>query len=225
MCFSAQVSFVAAAVLAPAGVFAMHRAYGVDRRYLALATLPLLFAAQQFFEGLVWISGSQGNAELVARYSLAYMFFAWVAWPVWVLVSCYFLERGGRRNLYLAFAIAGAMLGSLQYVPYFAHKGWLVTTFLGHAIGYGGTDLLDLIVSREVTYSIYVAVVIGPLLLSSDAKARVFGGLVAAVLVATYLFFTYAYVSVFCFGGAIMSLYLVFVMLRKTPSDARLAAT
>ena len=225
MCFSAQASLVAAAVLAPAGVFAMQRAFRFDRRYLALATLPLLFAAQQLFEGLVWISGSQENAELVERYSLAYMFFAWIAWPVWVPVSCYFLERGGRRNLFQVFAIAGAMLGSLQYVPYFAHKGWLVTTFLGHAIGYGGTELLDLIASREVTYSIYVTVVIGPLLLSSDAKARVFGVLVAIVLLVTYLFFAYAYVSVFCFGGALMSLYLFFVMLRKTPSDARLAAT
>lgn len=47
-----------------------------------------------------------------------------------------------------------------------------------------------------------------------------FGALVTAVLLATYLFFTYAYVSVFCFGGALMSLYLVLMMLRKKPPHA-----
>jgi hypothetical protein len=39
---------------------------------------------------------------------------------------------------------------------------------------------------------------------------------------ATYLFFSYAYVSVFCFGGALMSLYLVLTMLRKKPPRSAL---
>ncbi len=220
MCFSAAASLAAAAILAPTGVFAMRRAYRADRRYLPLATLPLLFSIQQLLEGLVWIAGPEAGPDVVTRLSLAYMFFAWVAWPVWVPVSCFFVERGRRKNIYLAFAVAGGMLGSLQYVPYFAHQGWLTTTFLDYAISYGGTELLDLIVSREVTYGIYVTVVIAPLLLSSDGEVRIFGALVTAVLLTTYLFFTYAYVSVFCFGGALMSLYLVLTMLRKKPPHA-----
>lgn len=217
MCLSAEVSFVAAAVLVPVGAFSIYRASRVDRRYLALATLPLLFGIQQLLEGLVWVAGAQGDPDTVARFSLAYMFFAWIAWPVWVPVSGYFIESGSRRVLYLVFAIAGGMLGALQYVPYFAHEGWLTTTFLANAIGYDGTELLDLIVSREVTYSIYVSVIIAPLLLSRDPQVRVFGVLVTGVLLATYFFFTYAYVSVFCFGGALMSLYLVLMILRKGP--------
>ena len=223
MCFSAAASLAAAAILAPAGVLGVHRAYRVDRRYLALATLPLLFSMQQLLEGLVWIAGRTAEPEVLTRLSLAYMFFAWVAWPVWVPVSCFFVERGRRKNMYLAFAVAGGMLGALQYVPYFAHEGWLTTTFLDYAISYGGTELLDLIVSREVTYGIYVTVVIAPLLLSSDREIRVFGALVTAVLLATYFFFSYAYVSVFCFGGAVMSLYLVIIMLRKRPPRSALS--
>jgi len=34
------------------------------------------------------------------------------------------------------------------------------------------------------------------------------------VLVTTYTFFAYAYVSVFCFGGALMSSYLVWMMFK-----------
>lgn len=220
MCLSANVSFAAAAVLLPAGALSTYRAYRVDRRYLGLAMLPALFGVQQLLEGLVWTAGAAGETHKIAQYSLAYMFFAWLVWPVWVPISTYFLESSGRRRaLYLAFAVAGGMIGALQYVPYFAHNGWLVTTFLENAIRYEGTELLDLITSREVTYSIYLSVIIAPLLLSSDPQVKVFGLLVAGVLVVTYTFFVFAYISVFCFGGAIMSLYLAFMILRKPTLD------
>ena len=43
MCLSAEVSFIAAAGLIPAGALSMRQAWRGDRRYLPLATLPLLF--------------------------------------------------------------------------------------------------------------------------------------------------------------------------------------
>jgi hypothetical protein len=52
-------------------------------------------------------------------------------------------------------------------------------------------------------------VIIAPLLLSTQRDVKIFGVLVSFVVVVTYAFFQYAYVSVFCFGGAMMSLYLV----------------
>ena len=61
MCFSAEASFTAAAVLLPAGAVAMRRAYQRDRKYLPLATLPVLFGLQQLFEGFVWTAGHRGN--------------------------------------------------------------------------------------------------------------------------------------------------------------------
>jgi hypothetical protein len=209
MCFSAAASFTAAGVLAPLGAVSLARAWRGDRRYLALSALPVLFAAQQLMEGFVWRFGAAGDAAVVERFSLAYLFFSWLAWPVWVPFSVYFLEPGRRRPVYLLLAVAGGMLGGLQYVPYFAHEGWLATRFLGAAISYEGKALLDYVIGREFTYAIYLFVVIGPLLLSTDKDARVFGVLAALVFVVTYLFFQYAYISVFCFGGALMSLYLV----------------
>ena len=107
------------------------------------------------------------------------------------------------------------MLGALQYVPYFAHEGWLVTTFLGRAIRYGGTELLDVVIGRNFTYAIYLAIIIAPLLIATDRQVRVFGALVLLVFLTTYFFFTFAYISVFCFGGAIMSLYLVYMIHTK----------
>lgn len=215
MCFSPEASFAASALLAPLGAAAVVRANKVDRRYVALCTLPFLFSLQQFAEGMVWVAGGWEDAVWVERFSLAYMFFSWIAWPIWVPVSVYFLEPHARRPLYLAFAIGGAMLGGLQYVPYFAHEGWLTTTFLGYAIRYSDTELLDALMTREATYGLYLIFIIIPLVISSDRAARMFGLLVTAVFVVTYLFFQFAYISVFCMGGALMSFYLVYMIFRK----------
>lgn len=215
MCFSAEASFTAAIILLPAGALTLRWAYKSDTRYLPIAALPLLFGLQQLLEGSVWIAGAYSSSYWIERASLAYMFFSWLAWPVWVPVSAYFLESERRKPLFLCFVVAGAMLGSIQYIPYFAHDGWLTTHFLPHAIRYEGIELLDYIATREVTYTIYVAVVVGPLLMSAVGKIKIFGVLVLAVLVITYFFFSYAYISVFCFGGALMSLYLVWVIFRN----------
>jgi hypothetical protein len=209
MCFSAAASFGAAAVLLPAGAASMSRARKVDRRYLAFCTLPLLFGLQQFSEGAIWIAGDRGYSDWVDYLSLTYMFFSWLAWPIWIPFSVYFLEPSNRRPIYLVLSILGGMLGATQYFPYFAHDGWLTTTFLPRAISYGGKELLDFVIGREATYAAYLFLVIAPLVLSSEKTAKVFGLLLTAVVAVTYVFFSYAYISVFCFGGAVMSLYIV----------------
>ncbi len=223
MCFSAEVSFTAAAILLPAGVAAVQRAYKTDRRYIPIASLPVLFGLQQALEGAVWTSA--GNQDLVAQFSLAYMFFSWLAWPVWTPFSVYFLEPARRRPLFVILAILGGILGGTQYFPYFVHENWLVTKFLGRAISYGSKELFDFIIGRPATYMLYVSFVIGPLLLSSHSNIRIFGLLVFSVLIVTYIFFAYAYISVFCFGGGIMSLYLVWMIFGgggwQSPGAAR----
>ncbi|MAN62729.1 MAG: hypothetical protein CMI60_12380 [Parvibaculum sp.] len=213
MCFSAEVSFVAAAVLIPAGVACIYQTSKNNRKFVAFAALPMLLGFQQLFEGFVWVSGEGGYTHWVERMSLAYMFFSWLAWPIWIPISTYFVEPASRKPWFLVPVVLGSMLGALQYFPYLAHDNWLVTRFLDHAISYEGIDLLDFIVPRPFTYTVYLAVIIGPLLFSSDARVRIFGVLVSFVVVITYLFFSYAYVSVFCLGGAIVSLYIVWMFL------------
>jgi len=221
MCFSAEVSYAAAAVLLPTGAFAISRAYRRDQRYLAIAALPLLFGFQQFFEGLVWTAASYGDANRIQTFSLAYMFFSWLAWPVWVPFSVYFLEPCRRRHLYLVFSILGGMLGAMQYIPYFAHEDWLAVKFFDRAISYEGTVLFDFIMRREITYAVYLFVILAPLLTSSKRSVNIFGMLIVLVVAVTYLFFSYAYISIFCLGGAIMSIYLVYMVLRETDGKPR----
>ena len=220
MCFSAEASFTAAAILIPAGALATQKAYRTDQRYLPFAALPLLLGLQQLFEGLVWTGNAWSSAAMVQRFSFAYMFFTWLAWPVWVPLSTYFLEPCRRRHIYLLFAIIGGVFGGVQYLPYFAHDGWLVTRFLPYAVSYQGTVLFDFIVGRVTTNALYLFVILVPLLTSSNRHARIFGVLVSAVAIVTYLFFQFAYISVFCFGAALMSLYIVWVVYQQPAPDS-----
>ena len=107
------------------------------------------------------------------------------------------------------------MLGAIQYFPYFAHEGWLVTKFLPNAISYQGTVLFDFIMQRELTNAIYLFIIVAPLLTSSNRRAQVFGILISIVVAITYLFFEFAYISVFCFGGGPMSLYVVYMVFAE----------
>jgi hypothetical protein len=102
----------------------------------------------------------------------------------------------------------------MQFIPYFAHEGWLTVKFLDHAISYEGTVLFDFIMRREMTYVVYLFVIVAPLLTSSKRSVNIFGMLLVLVIAVTYLFFSYAYISVFCFGGEIMSVYLVYMVFR-----------
>ncbi len=221
MCFSAEASFAAAAALMPAGAIGLRRAYQSDRRYLAFAALPLYFGLQQLSEGLVWTGGRLGNELWIERFSLAYMFFSWLAWPVWVPFAAYFLEPCKRRQIYLVFGIIGGMVGAMQYLPYFAHEGWLVTRFLAHAISYEGTVLFDFMMRREMTYALYLFVVVVPLVSSSNPSARTFGYLIVAVVIVVFLFFRFAYISAFCFGGALMSMYILYTVYRPPALELR----
>lgn len=215
MCLSAEVSFAAAAILVPAGTATIVRAIRSDVRYLAIGTLPLLFGLQQFVEGLVWTAGAAGDAALASQYSLVYMFFTWIVWPIWVPLSAYAIETGARRRILIPFIIAGAMLGGLQYLPYFTHQGWLTTSFFQWSVRYQDINLLDYLIPRTVTYAIYLTLVIVPFLLVRDRDVKIFGLLVMAVVVVTYVFFSYAYISVFCFGAAIVSLHLIYMVWHK----------
>ena len=78
---------------------------------------------------------------------------------------------------------------------------------------------LDFIMRRGLTYAIYLFMIIAPLLTSSNRHAQVFGLLISIVVTTTYLFFQYAYISVFCFGGAAMSLYIVYMVFCETAPE------
>lgn len=59
--------------------------------------------------------------------------------------------------------------------------------FLDAAVVYGGVELFDFLMDRELTYAIYLTVITLPPLLSTRGEIRIFGALVATVFAVTYI--------------------------------------
>jgi hypothetical protein len=211
MCFSAEASFVAGAVLLPAGVYCVRRALKKDRGFLALSCLPLLFSVQQLCEGLVWVGLESGDAPLAKGAALWFLFFALFFWPFWVPFSAAFLEpRWGVRQLLSALALLALAFGWALYAPaVFDPEGRLSVRIAHHSIQYEIRALPAFaLIPGTLWQLLYLANICFPLLVSSQRLFRWFALTLAVSGVVSHFAFWHAFESVWCFFAAALSLQL-----------------
>lgn len=229
MCFSANASFAASAALIPSGGFCVLSVLRTRKyRYLPLSVVPVFFGVQQFFEGQVWRALSYGDAgqAMCKIYSQLFLFFALSFWPVWMPFVSMTAEKRPRWRLFMAtMMVVGLALGDLMFGPVASDTtGWLKTTVVCSSISYKYTGaLMFQTVTTDLIRFLYLLVAGAPLLLSSDVIVKRFGVLLVVSAVASHLFFTYAFASVWCFFSALMSGYLCWALRSTTePSFFRL---
>ena len=83
MCFSATASFSAALMLLIVGV--MNYRVNSNNSFRIFSLMPILFAVQQFTEGMLWLSfryPALGAFQEVSKY--VFLTFAMIIWPVFV---------------------------------------------------------------------------------------------------------------------------------------------
>lgn len=209
MCFSAEASFAAAAILVPAGVYCVRIAARGSLAHLPLAAIPLFFAAQQFCEGLVWVGLTRGDAALVRASSLAFLAFALAFWPFWVPLSVAFLERrkAVRRCLGGA-ALLGLALGCGLFVPLAVRADECLHVVVEHhSVHYNPDGLPAFGLAGHTWWDVgYGALVFVPLLAAtSERRFAAFFVVMAAAAALSLLAFRYAFVSVWCFFAAVLS--------------------
>ena len=108
MCFSATASFTAAAVLGATGGVALTK---VKRKQdYFFAAIPVLFAVQQFIEGLVWMTLGQGL--VTESFAYGFLFFAFLLWPVYIPLAVWAHERNPVRKCLLRYLIFFGSMGS-----------------------------------------------------------------------------------------------------------------
>ncbi len=203
MCFSASASLLAGSVTAAIGVATIRQVR--HPRGLPLASMPLLFAAQQTVEGALWLQlEGEGNKESVATLSFIFLIFARVLWPTYTALAVLSIESDPRRRLALwAIAILGCSIsiyvlnGLIQYPPDVA--------ICGHSIDYGGDE--NPISWRSALYLLCTCV---PLFLSSSGTVRIFGAMVLAGFVVSAYAYSATFISVWCFFAAAESAILYF---------------
>jgi hypothetical protein len=202
MCFSAAGSFALSGVLAGAGIASLTE--GASDRHRMFAAVPLIFAAQQASEGVVWLTIDAPAADPVHRAAvIAFLGFALAVWPAWLPLSLFRTERDGhRRRLLAAMEALGVIVAIVSAV--LLAKSTPVAVVAGHSIRYdhagGGNTVIDALVVLA-----YLIPTVGPFFVSSASHARAIGTLLIVALVAAILVEREALTSVWCFFAAMLS--------------------
>lgn len=212
MCFSASASFVASAVLVPAGVYCVKKAVSTPS-ILPLALLPLVFGIQQMFEGILWLGINSDDLALTRPASLGFTFLSHFFWLFWIPFAVYFTEgQVVKKRVFLIFTLVGVVFGASMYIPMVFNAEWLVIEVIKDSIVYKTTLIYDTFVPRIVIRLLYAAIILVPLLFSSKKEIRHFGWLIAVSVVLSTILFGYAFISVWCFFAAFLSLYVLYTV-------------
>jgi hypothetical protein len=99
----------------------------------------------------------------------------------------------------------------------FLQPGWLSVQVRQGSILYQIVQLYDAIIPQLGARIIYVIIVAAPLLFSSVTALPRLGFLLLASIIVSSLLFSYAFVSVWCFFAAIISLYIVVIINHRLP--------
>jgi len=216
MCFSATASFSAAVVLIPVGVYCVKKTLDLNSNYWTFAILPLVFGIQQIFEGLVWLEFDPGGGGATRLPALGFMFFSHVFWLFWIPFACYAVEPSAiKKKFFIIAAFIGAAHGLIMYIPLWFNNDWLIVSILKHSIEYKAALLYDEYIPRIVVRVFYGLIVVIPLLFSSDRYIKIFGVIIMFSVAIATVFYGYAFISVWCYFAAILSLYIIF-MVNKT---------
>ncbi len=225
MCFSATASFALAGVLVPAGVFALAKARRTEPSWLGFAAFPLAFGNKQAIEGVVWLGINGDDPGLEAVASRGFLVFSHFFWLVFVPFAALTLEQDPRRKRVLrAMTVLGALFGLSIAAPSILVSDRLAVEVVERSLDYQTRLIYEGVVPRTALKVFYAIIVMSALLMPSDRRVRVFSGLIAASLAVTYLFFAYAFISVWCFFAAGLSVYLIAVTGRVPQSYSRAEA-
>jgi hypothetical protein len=225
MCFSAAASFAAGAALAPAGIYCLKTAVCKDRRFLPLACVPIVFAAQQCTEGLVWHGLTHDDASLVEGASVAYLFFAMAFWPFWIPLAVLCTEQ--RRGLIelLGLMTLMSLAWTWLYLPIFLDPAQLLTTeVFQHSIRYVPGHLPGYDAAPPWAWRLgYLLLTAAPLIIGctraqpngSTAVVNYVGAAaVLASFAACYYLYMEVFVSLWCFFAAVLSVLLCSIFYR-----------
>ncbi|MCX6781131.1 MAG: hypothetical protein NT003_03415 [Candidatus Magasanikbacteria bacterium] len=206
MCFSATASFTASAALGLMGVATLVKTK--NKKSWPLFAVPLAFGAQQFIEGLLWLSLKNGPS-LTLPMTYAFLFFAFLFWPIYMPVAAYIMEPEKiRRQVMFLLGILGAVVGVLLYVNFVRNPE--AAQILNRCLFYP-----DQIPYPSVLGYLYVIATIGPGMISSQKIIRIFSVLVLVFALIAWIVYTRDFTSVWCFFAAIISLVLYFYPEKK----------
>lgn len=210
MCFSAEVSFGASAIISTVGIIAIKKSNNKEELFFAM--IPLMFGIQQLFEGWLWLAvqNEQYNAlEGLATYG--FLIFAQMIWPVWVPLSIYFMEKNKRRKRLISVSLTA---------------GIFLAILLGYRLIF--YDVSAHIDQQHIFYKVghfqstnwwsgifYMLPAVFPFVFSSNRHVNYLGILMLLFFVVSKIFYLNYMISVWCLFAAILSMYIFFILKKQ----------
>ena len=199
MCFSAQADLVGGAVVSGIGIDVLRHVQG-RRRYLPLASLPLMLGLHQIDEAFVWW-GLQGHVSAgIGRLAIwLYLLFAFVVLPVYVPVAVMCIETVRvRRQAMIPLVALGTVVSTILLAAMI--RGPVVAELRHLHLGYH-TDLH----AGGLVVMLYVLATCGAMLASGYPDIAIFGvvNLVAVAVLSRLTLDGFA--SLWCGWAAIAS--------------------
>ena len=213
MCVAALVSFTVSVMVGITGIASLRKVR--KQSYIFFACIPFIFSMQQFTEGFLWLSLKNISFDflhLPATY--LFLFFAQVAWPLWVPFSLFAMEKKYKRRRILAvFLFLGFLISCTQAYGLLFYKADSFVRW--HHIHY---ELSFPFAHHLLSGFLYfIPTVVSPFI-SGNRKMRYLGIVILiSFLVSKFMFQDYSF-YVWCYFAAIISLLIYFIM-QKPKKD------
>lgn len=207
MCFSAEASFAGGATLLVIGAASVRKVK--EPTQILFAAIPLLFGLQQIAEGFLWVSLPNPDAKLMQQISTKFfLFFSNILWPIWVPFSILKMEKKKQpRKILTALTGIGFVVAAFYTITILLQE--VNPQIIEHHIKYGFKPLDAL---RIIIFILYVFAAVPPFFLSSHKNVRYFGAVMLISLLVSIVFYLQYVTSVWCFFGAIISVFIYFIV-------------
>ena len=211
MCFSVETSFGASLFLLGIGLLSFKNLK--SKNLWPLAVVPLLFAAQQFLEGFVWLSKADiitDNIGIMAKYG--FIFFAFIAWPFWIPFACWKTEENKKNKQILFYILFFGSFLSLILLFLIIYYGISVESTCNHLLYSVNSSANTKSIWQNIILSLYLIPTLAPFFISSRKNMPILGLIIFLTLALTMLFYYVFLISVWCFFAAIVSAFIYFII-------------
>lgn len=215
MCFSPEVSFGAAAVLIPTGIYCVRVAARRCPRLWPFAVVPCLFGIQQAVEGVAWVGLQTGDQLTTVSAARLYLFFALAFWPVWFPLAAAISEPPNRLRKWLWAWTVVSTSWAAAYLPVLSTGEGGNASICHYSIRYQYADSTLLLNTAWAMRGLYLFTAATPLLLCSARRVLVLPvvlGTGSAVWAAVV--YDHAYTSVWCLFSAVLSASILWTVHR-----------
>lgn len=221
MCFSATGSFALSGVLAGMGAFSIAR--NTSKPRAMFAAVPLIFAAQQAIEGVVWLTMDRGADAVAQRLAAsAFLAVALVVWPTWLPFALRMIEVSPRRRRLLT-SLFAVGVGVSAFASLLLTIGRPMARVVGHSVRYEYRGSGDLPIHTWYLLA-YILPTVVPFFVSTARLTSTIGATLIVSLVIAVAVEREALASVWCFFAAMLSGVVLLAIERERRSKAVLAS-